>query len=174
MAWTTPKTWAAELVTVSAFNVQIRDNLNALFRPAAGYSLVSARDYVVAGAGGWTAVDTGLVAGNFQHAIVVASSQVIVRFQGTVEPRNNTGTLGFNISVDGVPHFPGNGVAWWDPSGLSGRAFPIYFERVLTGLAPGAHTFRLDWSANVTGFVLYTSGTVNHFIPAMFQVIETP
>lgn len=172
MAWTTPATWAAALVTVSQFNTQIRDNLRALKNPPSGHSLVSARDYVVAGAGAWTAVDTGLVAGHFQHAVTVAETRVQVLFNGTVRAQNNTGLLGWNISVDGTPYFPGNGIAFWDASGLSGRAMPISFTRTLTGLTPGSHTFRLDWSANVAGFTLFGSGTTERFIPVEYMVVE--
>jgi hypothetical protein len=171
MAWTSPTTWAAALVTVSQFNEQIRDNFRAIKNPPSGHSLVSARNYVVAGAGAWTAVDTGLVAGHLQHAVTVAETRVVASFRGTIEPRNNTGELGMNISVDGTPYLPGAGILW-DASALSGRAFPIYWTLTLTGLTPGSHTFRVDWSANVTGFVLYGSGVAGRFTPIEFMVAE--
>ena len=41
MAWTTPNTWTAALVTVSQFNTYIRDNMLAIFPAGPAYTSVA-------------------------------------------------------------------------------------------------------------------------------------
>lgn len=177
MAWSTPRTWGAELVTVAMMNQHIRDNLNALKTPPSGLSYVSGRDYMLAGAGAWTAVDTGLVNGALQHTVSIAGTQVVVRFQGSVALRRNDAAVGFNISVNGTPYFPGAGIAYLDAGGLAGFSAvvnPIGFNVPITGLTPGSNTFRLDWSGTNTAVTLYGSGTVARYMPIVFGVFEIP
>lgn len=173
MAWTSPVTWTPTLVTVAMMNSGIRDNLNALKTPPSGLSYVSARNYQVAGVGAWTAVDTALVDGHFQHNITIAGSVAKAVFRGSIQPKINNGEIGFNVSVGGTPKLPGAGIIW-DATAMSANVMPIYFEVILTGLTPGANTIRLDWSATHTAFLLYGSGTVARFTPPMFYVVEAP
>lgn len=56
MAWTTPNTWTAALVTVSQFNTYIRDNMLAIFPAGPAYTSVahSAGDFTGSGTITWT------------------------------------------------------------------------------------------------------------------------
>lgn len=172
MAWTTPATFSATLMTVAIMNTQVRDNLNALKTPPSGLSYVSGRDYQVAGLGAFTAVDTALVAGDFQHAVVLAGSVARVEFLGSIQPKVNVGQMAFNIAVNGAGYFPAPGIAMWDATALSGNVMPIAFSLMLTGLTPGANTIRLEWSATHTAFLMQCTGT--SAAPAMFYVVEAP
>lgn len=172
MAWVSPPAWSANLVTVTAFNQYIRANTLALKDPPSGLSYVSGRDYQVAGLGAFTAVDTALADGAFQHSIAIAGNFAKVTFLGSVQPKVNNGQLAFNIAVGGVDYFPGRGIAMWDATAQSGNVMPIAFTVMLTGLSPGANTFRLEWSATHTAFLLQCTGTSAS--PAMFYVVEAP
>lgn len=65
MAWTTPNTWTAALVTVAQFNTYIRDNLLAVFPAGPAWSSVtfSAGNFTGNGAQTWT-VASGDVTSN--------------------------------------------------------------------------------------------------------------
>lgn len=173
MAWNSPPQFSGVLQTVTAFNSYIRDNLIALKDPPSGLSYVSGRNYQVAGAGAWTAVDTALVAGHLQHTITLAGTVAVAEFQGSVQPKVNNGEIGFNLAVNGVEYFPGAGIAFWDPTAMSANVIPMSFRAILTGLTPGSLTVRLDWSATHTAFLLFGTGVANRFMPIMFYVSES-
>lgn len=172
MAWVAPITWTTQLVTVANFNEQLRDNMNALKTPPSGLSYISGRDYQVAGLNAFTAVDTALVDGHFQHTITVAGTVVKVVFNGSLHPKVNNGQIAFNIAVNGVDYFPSPGYAVLDPTAMSANIIPISFSPMLTGITPGSNTFRLDWSATHTAFLLECSGAPGQASPAMFYVVE--
>lgn len=174
MAFVAPITWSSQLVTVAQFNEQIRDNMRALKDPPSGLSYVSARNYQVAGVGAWTAIDTGLVDGHFQHTITVVGDRVKCEFRGSLNPKTNNGELGFNVAVDGVEYFPGAGIHFIDPTAQSAATIPLFWEAILTGITAGSHVFRVDWSATHTAFTLYGSGVANRFTPPMWYVVEAP
>lgn len=173
MAWNSPPAYSATLQTVTAFNTYIRDNLLALKDPPSGLSYVSARNYQVAGVGAWTAVDTALVDGHFQHTVQVRGTWAKAVFRGSIHPKVNNGDIGFNVNVNGTPWLPGAGIIW-DATAMSGNVIPVCFEVIITGLTPGGNVFRLDWSATHTAFLLYGSGTVARFSPPMWYVTEAP
>ncbi|MGP1665288.1 MAG: hypothetical protein ACTS5I_05125 [Rhodanobacter sp.] len=145
----------------------------ALKDPPSGLSYVSARNYQVAGVGAWTAVDTALVDGHFQHTIAVAGDRAKVAFRGSIQPKVNNGEIGFNVAVNGTPWLPGAGILW-DATAMSANVLPISFEVIVTGLTPGNNTFRLEWSATHTAFLLFGSGNANRFTPPMWYAVEAP
>lgn len=173
MSWTTPRTWASELITTTIMNAHIRDNLNALKDPPGAVSYVSARDYQIDTSGAWSNVDTGDVDAHFRHTLTVADDTVTVRFVGQVQPVNNVARVGFGVSVDGTQYFPASGIAFiagGNVTNASAMVFPVGFEVVLTGITAGSHTFRLTWFGTHTATkILATAG---HF--AMFSVKELP
>lgn len=172
MAWTTPVTWVSQLVTVAQFNQQIRDNLNALKSPPSGLSYVSGRDYQIAGLGAFTAVDTALVDGHFQHTVTIAGAVAKVELFGSIHPKVNNGAMAFNIAVNGNGYFPSPGIGYFDMTALSANIIPVQMSLILTGLTPGANTFRVDWSGTHTAIKFECTGTDGS--PAMFYVTEAP
>ena len=172
MAWIDPPAWSASLVTVTAFNQYIRANMQALKTPPSGLSYVSGRDYQIAGLGAFTAVDTALADGAFQHTIALAGSVAKVEFFGSLHPKVNNGQMAWNISVDGTDYFPSPGIGYSDYTGMSANIVPVAFSFMLTGLTPGNHTFRLNWSGTHTAIKLECTGTDGS--PAMFYVVEAP
>lgn len=62
MAWTTPKTWTAALVTVAEFNTHIRDNLLALLPSGTGTT-----SYTPTWAGGTVSIGNGTLTGKYQQ-----------------------------------------------------------------------------------------------------------
>lgn len=175
MAWNAPPQFAAALVTVTAFNSYIINNLLALKDPNSGLSYVSARNYQVAGVGAWTAVDTALVDGHFQHTVNIRGSWAKAVFRGSIVPKSNgLIELGFNVAVNGVETFPGAGISWGMYTGMSANVMPISWEAIITGLTPGNNTFRVDWSGSHTATLLYGSGVADRFTPPMWYVTEAP
>ena len=62
MAWTTPQTWTAALVTVAEFNTHIRDNLLALLPNG-----TSTSTYTPTWAGGSVAIGNGTITGKYHQ-----------------------------------------------------------------------------------------------------------
>lgn len=172
MAWISPPVWSASLVTVTAFNQYVRANMIALKDPPSGLSYVSGRDYQIAGLNAFTAVDTALVDGHFQHTIALAGSVAKVEFFGSLHPKVNAGQMAWNIAVDGTDYFPSPGIGYSDLTALSANILPVAFSFMLTGLTPGSRTFRLDWSGTHTAIKLECTGADGS--PAMFYVVEAP
>lgn len=173
MSWSTPRTWASELIDATIMNTHIRDNLNALKDPPGAVSYVSARDYQVDTSGAWSNVDTGDVDAHFRHTLTVADDTVSVRFAGQVQLVANAARVGFGVSVDGTDYFPASGICYIAGGGvttISAAVFPVGFEVVLTGITAGSHTFRLTWFGTHTATkILATAGHM-----AMFSVKELP
>lgn len=173
MAWNHPPAWAAGLVTVTAMNSFVRDNLLALKDPPTGLSYVSGRDYQIAGLGAFTAVDTALVDGHFQHTVVTrGGTYTKVEWNGSIHPKVNNGSMAFNIAVDNNLYFPAPGFGYFDMSGMSANIIPLHFSVMLTGIAAGTHTFRLEWSGTHTAIKFECTGADGS--PAMFYVAEAP
>lgn len=170
-AWSDPITWTPTLVTVAQMNSGIRDNLRALKSPPSGLSYVSARDYSVAGLNAFTAIDTGLVDGRFQHTVALAGTFLRVEALLPIHPKVNNGQVAFNVAVNGVDYFP-NGFGLWDATAQSANTHPIALRALLTGLTAGSNTIRLDWSATHTAFLIECGGVAD--TPAMFYVTEAP
>lgn len=173
MAWNTPPQYSATLQTVTAFNAYIRDNLLALKDPPSGLSYVSGRDYQIAGLGAFTAVDTALTDGHFQHLIVTrGGTYVKVEWNGSIHPKVNNGAMAFNVAVDGTDYFPAPGICYFDMTAMSANIIPLHYSVMLTGIAAGTHTFRLDWSGTHTAIKFECTGADGS--PAMFYVTEAP
>ncbi len=170
MAYIDPPAYSASLQTVTAFNQYIRANMQALKDPPSGLSYVSGRDYQIAGLGAFTAVDTALVDGVFQHTVLLAGTVAKAEFLGSVFPKVNAGQLAFNVSVNGVSYFPPPGIAMFDATGRSANVVPVSFGLMLTGLTPGNNTIRLDWSGTHTAIQLNCTGASG--APAMWYVTE--
>jgi hypothetical protein len=141
MAWTTPATWAVDqLVTATDLNTHLRDNLNALKTPpSAHYEANQGSDY--------TTTSTSFVdvdSTNFALTITTAGGDVFLGFHGSVESSGPSGIC-FDVLVDGVAQVGGNdGIVRVRPDSGSDGHCPS-FARLVSGLAAGQHTFKLQW-----------------------------
>jgi len=168
MAWTTPRTWAAELVSVSAFNTHIRDNLNFLKDPEGQVSLVSARNFSLDTSGTWSLVDTGDIEGLFRHTLAVTNDSIVnARFAGQILLGNNVAQIGFGVSVNGTQYFPTSGLSvirGGNVTNISATLFPVNLELLLTAQSAGNNVYRLSWfGTHVATTLLSTGGYVSQF-----------
>lgn len=165
--WTTPKTWAVdELVTASALNTHLRDNLNALKTPpSAHYECNEGSDY--------TTVSTTFVdvdATNLALTITTNGGDVLVHFHGLVG--NNTGRVHLDVyESDGDALIAGDdGMV---RSGPSAEAETLTFTRLIAGLDAGEHTFKLRWKVNAgTGTLYAGAGSANADMHSQFWARE--
>lgn len=165
--WTTPKTWAVdELVTASALNTHLRDNLNALKTPpSAHYECNEASDYTTSGTS-FADVD----ATNLALTITTNGGDVLVHFHGLVS--NTVGRVFLDVyESDGAARIAGDdGMI---RSGLNGEAETLTFTRLITGLSAGEHTFKLQWKVNTgTGTLYAGAGSTNADVHPQFWARE--
>lgn len=169
MAWTSPITWASELVTVPVFNAQIRDNLIALKDPPSGVTYNHGADISISSTS-FANVDAGLA-----QTIVVAGTQVAVGFSGTARPSSSTERrLYFNVSVDGSDYFPDDGIFACGNGAVTNSIdmlFAINFLVWLT-VSPGSRLFRLRARVNASSWTLYAFTTANYATHAGFWARE--
>ncbi len=158
MPWTQPITWTpAQVVAASDLNAQMRDNLLYLLasRPIAAVNRVGAADYTTA-SGSFVDVDASnlilTLTLNGSRALVVATALIV----GTVAG----GGCFLDWIVDGTTRAGGS-------AGLVGTAVPtsglsIHAATAIglfTGLAAGAHSFKLQYRGNGTGgATVYNNG----------------
>jgi hypothetical protein len=141
MSWTTPKTWAVdELVTASALNSHLRDNLNYLFgRPKQSVK----RDNNVA----YTTTSTSFVdvdSTNLKLTLTLTGSSVLIGFTAVPATVNNIGFLDF--AVDGARYASEGteGLAAVEPNSY----VPMTMTALITGLSAGSHNFTVQWRVN--------------------------
>lgn len=129
MAWTNPVTWAAaQLVDVTDFNEQIRDNLNYLLTPNAARR--------VSAAGNYTTTSTTYVSLGTAWALALNTygGHVLIGAIGRVTAGASVNAyVGFDVdgAVSAVAQTVTNGM--------------INATLLVTGLASGAHTLTLKW-----------------------------
>jgi hypothetical protein len=145
MAWTAPKTWTTEPLTSTDLNTHLRDNLNALKEPPTDTHKVDQVGNYTNALSGWRDVD----ATDFALTLTTTGGDVLVGL--TANAQNSSGTILFDVEVDGV--------RWAGDDGLvyvaSGGAVPLTINLLVTGLNAGAHTIKLVWSRS--------AGTANLF-----------
>ncbi|HML24915.1 MAG TPA: hypothetical protein PKD09_24890 [Aggregatilinea sp.] len=149
MPWTTPKTWNVnELLTAAALNTHLRDNLNALKEPPTGIAAVPST---------YTTTSTSFVtidAANLAATLTTSGGNVLIGFTGAWA----IGAVGYlaylTITMDNVNVAGVNGVALTSVGG----AVPLALNYLLTGVAAGAHTFRLQWRVTGNTATLYSLG----------------
>lgn len=164
MTWTTPKTWVTgEPLTASDMNTHLRDNLEALKNPpSAQVTLNQASDYTTT-ATSFVDVDSGVLS----LTISTHGGDVMVAFHGNV---GATSRVYLNITADGVPIAGDDGIA--SNTGTGDNTL-FSFVRLVTGLAPGPHTFRLQWKVNSGTATLYAgAGTANWDVHPQFWARE--
>lgn len=175
MAWTTPKTWTTgEPLTAGDLNTHLRDNLEALRQPpTAHYEPDETSDYSTT-SGTFVDVDST----NLALTITTNGGDVLVGFHGSAGGVAGSGGmryLQFDVEVDSERVAGDDGIVALGVPGSSTVISPISFARLVTGLAPGGHTFKLQWRRNNTGLTgtLYAgAGTSGLDVHPQFWVQE--
>jgi hypothetical protein len=165
--WSSPKTWSAgELVTAALMNSHLRDNFDFLKTPpTALYILNESADYVVTSASFVNVDGTKLAL-----TITTAGGDVLVGFCGSCLAAS--GTVFWDVEVDGSRTGGDDGLFATTPFSSSARA-PATFFKLIQGLSPGLHTFKLQWKANAGSMTLLAgAGTSNGDIHPQFFVRE--
>lgn len=173
MAWTAPTTrTTGELITAAIWNTDIVDNLAALKAPPSEhYELNEASNYTTNSAS-FVDVDAGTGANTkLRRDITIGGSEVLVSFSGHVAAAGSAPNLAyFDIDVDGARNGGDDGYNTCVANGG-----PIAFTRLITGLTPGAHIFKLQWkvrAAGVTGTLYAGAGTGSYDLHPQFWVRE--
>jgi hypothetical protein len=169
MAYTTPKTWTNEPLIAADLNTHLRDNLEALKDPpGANYECNEVADYSTTSA---SFVDVD--ATNLALSMITNGGDVMLHFHGVVAHSllNTNSVVQFNIDVDGSPHAANDGImAVYCINGAAN----VSFTRLITGLAAGSHTFKLQWKNYISGTAtLYAgAGTTKYDVHPQFWVRE--
>jgi hypothetical protein len=164
MAWTTPKTWTSEPLTSLDLNTHLRDNLEALKDPpGTSYVLNESANYYTTSTS-FVDVDGSKLA----LTISTGGGDVMVHFHGVVAAAS--GRVNFDLDVDGVRVAGDDGITRLDTI-----TAPVSFTRLISGLAAGAHTFRLQWRVSSGGSATLYAGagsTVQLDVHPQFWVRE--
>lgn len=176
MAWTTPRTWQSELVTVAMFNEQIRDNLNALKTPPTAIAYVdAASNFTTSTIANFERVDLATdTEGVFKHTLTTNGGDVFVGFTVCIAQTSASAYVFFNVQYDGTTLVAGddgliNPTADAAPGGIRAVSWSGY----ITGLSAGSHAFRLMWRVSAgTGTVYGGAGTANRDVHPTFWARE--
>lgn len=165
MAWTQPKTWSSEPLTSSDLNTHLRDNLEELKDPPSGdYTLNEVSDYTTTST---TFVDVD--ATNLSVTLTTNGGDVFVFFAPLVG-LGSSQVVFFDLDVDGTGLGGDDGIVAAVPSGV-GIAIPVM--AMITGLAAGSHTIKLQWKVSGGTATLYAgAGTSNGDVHPQFIVRE--
>ena len=148
MAWTNPKTWSSEPLTSADLNTYVRDNQehlkdrldNSAAKSVSGQSDISASSE--------TFVDVD--SARLSIDLTTHGGDALIGFTGTVKCSFVGGPVYFNLSVDGVDYFTGDGLTLYVISDNPEASYfkPVSFFALVTDLDAGAHTFRLRWKTH--------------------------
>ncbi|MFQ3536758.1 MAG: hypothetical protein SNJ58_12870 [Aggregatilineales bacterium] len=143
MTWTTPTTWsAAQVVTATQLNEQLRDNLNYLISRPHGRVLHTAASNYTTSSPSFADIDPT----NLSLSLTLSGSAVLVGFSGLVE--TGSGVMAcFDLSVDGVRFTaaPHGLVAPYILAGVP--RWPVSYTVLVVGLTVGSHVFGPMWCA---------------------------
>lgn len=169
MAWTTPKTWATnDPMDASTLNTHVRDNLNALKAPpTASYKLNESANYSTTSTS-FADID----AANLALTITTTGGDVLVVFAGSFSNGGGAAYVYVDFAVDGTRQGLDDGVlCLYSPSASS--MLNGSFAWLVTGLAAGSHTFKLQWKSSGGTITLYAgAGTASVDLHPKFWVRE--
>jgi hypothetical protein len=162
MSWTQPKTWSSEPLTSSDLNTHLRDNLEALKDPPGdNYILNQGSDYSTTSTS-WVDVDST----NLSFTLTTNGGDLMVHIH---LPVTGTGIAFFDLDLDGSRVGGDDGIARNAAGGIS----IVSFTRLISGLAAGTHTVKLQWRmASGTGTIYAGAGTSNADFHAQMWVRE--
>jgi hypothetical protein len=155
-----------ELVTAALLNSHLRDNFDFLKTPpTAAYILNETGDYTT------TSTSFANVDGTkLSLAITTAGGDVLVGFCGSI--LQSAATVFFDVEVDGTRTAGDDGLCVITPSSSTARTNATCFK-LIQGLAPGLHTFKLQWRVNSGTATLFAgAATSNGDIHPQFFVRE--
>ena len=153
MAWTAPKTWTAEPLTVADMNLHIRDNLLAL-RDLSRYVYQGSTNLTTT-SGSYTFIDiTNL---NADISIDVDSGKIEVEFIGTVTC-NVAAILYLQLYHDGVAIMSST-----VSIEAANRYREVAIRKSLGSLDAGTHTFDVRWYTS-SGMATLLGGHYNFAI----------
>lgn len=169
--WTNPKTWVAdELVTASAMNEQIRDNLLWLKAPPS-------RQYTALGDGDWVSSSTNWVDVDSTYLAFYMSStggDLLVHFHGTLALSATDNIVYFDLLMDGEMVAGDQGIiAIQNPdSAMAQRIVTVSFTRRIRNVSPMAHLVRLQWRVNTGSVRMYAGTTSGRQLRPQFWMME--
>lgn len=139
--WTTPKTWnTGDPLIATDMNTHIRDNFEFIKSPpTAAYKANESSDYST----------TSLTFANVDNinlalSLTIAGGLILVGFSGNVSA-NAACNINFDVEVDGVRQGGDDGYICQNGSTVEEM---VSFVIPITGLAAGAHTFKLQWKTS--------------------------
>lgn len=158
MAWTTPKTWTAALVTVDEMNTHVRDNLNWLKDPVTD---------IVSLAGQLTTTSTNFTdATGLTLTVTTLGGTVMVGFFGVIVNSGGSWT-NVDLAVDGTRQGGTDGLV---TQATASNVETVAFVTLVEGLAAGSHTFKIQWKVNAGTATLYAenSSASSKFEPTLW------
>ncbi len=164
MAWTSPKTWTAEVLTSSDLNTHLRDNLNALKEPPDNFYEVNNVSDLTFTTTSWADLDST----NLSLAITTAGGDIRVWFQAAVS--HSSGVAYFSFDLDGTTvNSADDGIARvWQNS-----AQMIYVEWWFRDVAAGAHTIKVKAKVSAGTLTVFRGqASAGNRIDGMFMVRE--
>ena len=135
MAWTNPKTWSSEPLTSADLNTYVRDNQEHIkdrLDNSAGKT-VSGQSDISASSETFVDVDSA----RLSIDLTTHGGDALVGFTGTVKCSLVNGPVYFNLSVDGVDYFAGDGITLYviSDNGEVNHFKPVSFRGA--GFRPG-------------------------------------
>jgi hypothetical protein len=163
MAWTQPKTWSSEPLTSSDLNTHLRDNLEELKDPPSEqYVLNQGTDYTTTSTS-WVNVDNT----NLAFTLTTNGGDVLVHVHLPVV--GSGGIVYLDLEVDGTRLAGDDGLA----RAAAGGVAIVSFTRLITGLAAGSHTIKLQWKVGAgTGTIYAGAGTSGNDLHGQMWVRE--
>jgi len=149
MSWTTPKTWLAGSPLLAAdLNTHLRDNLNALKAPPTN-------SYVPNEVSDYSTSSTSFVDVDSTHlalTITTTGGDVMVGLVSSVVTGGNS--IAFDLLFDGVRVGGDEGIL--QVGNLrSDEARGVSFVYLLTSVAAGSHTVKLQWRVDTGSATMY-------------------
>lgn len=163
MSWTTPADWSTiPIPGVSDMNTQVRDNLNYLLsgRPMQAIKRDNGADYTTTSTS-WVDIDGA----NLAITLTINGTNVMLGFTGV---SSGVQYIDWDFTVDGT-RYASAGLDGLAHNGSSSD-FHIAMTALVTGLAPGSHTFKVQWKvASGTGKLYAGAGSAGtDFIPVFW------
>ena len=166
MPWTTPPTFTpGQVVTATDLNSYLRDNPSYLLgRPSSVIRRNNGSDY--------TTTSTSFVdidATNLAITFAVSGTAVLITFAGALRIAAATNQADFDVTVDGVRYGLGaNGLISMNLPNASVDNL-VSFSVLVTGLAAGSHTFKVQWKVSGSTLTLRATSSQNE---ATFCAVE--
>src|SRR5260221_5905875 len=158
MPWTTPPTFTpGQVVTATDLNSYLRDNPSYLLgRPNSAIRRNNGSDYTTSPS---SFVD--IDGTNLAITFVLSGTAVLITFAGALRTAAARQQADFDVTVDGVRYGLGN-------NGLISINIPnasvdnlVSFAVLVSGLAAGTHTFKLQWKVSGSTLTLRATSSQN-------------